>query len=82
MDIVVNQVLLSIPMCVQYKKETKESLLVTHASTSSINPVVWREVVQYLVSYHHRSPYQSRVFNPKVSFYQNQKLYKVTSCII
>ena len=60
-------------------KASGDSLLVTHASTSSINPVVWREVMSYLMAYWYRSPYQSRVFNPSFRFYANTNVYKVSS---
>jgi hypothetical protein len=59
-------------------KASGDFLLVTHASTSSINPVVWREVMSYLLAYWYRSPYQSRVFNPSFRFYANTNLYKVS----
>lgn len=49
--------------------------MVSHASTSSVNPVVWREVIQYLMNYWKRSPYETRVFNPSVGFIENKKLY-------
>ena len=78
-DIVVNQILLTIPLAVMQAKASGDSLLVTHASTSSINPVVWREVMSYLMAYWYRSPYQSRVFNPSFRFYANTNIYKVPS---
>ena len=60
-------------------KASGDSLLVTHASTSSVNPVVWREVMSYLLAYWYRSPYQSRVFNPSFRFYANTNVYKVST---
>ena len=63
-------------------KVSGDSLLVTHASTSSINPVVWREVMSYLLAYWYRSPYQSRVFNPSFRFYANTNLYKVSTTLL
>ena len=65
-------------MGVRQQHTTGDSLMITHASTSSINPVVWREVMQYLMAYWHRSPYESRVFNPSIGFYGNKAVYKVS----
>ena len=64
-------------MCVHSFKNGGDALMVTHASTSSVNPVIWDEVMQYLMAYWYRSPYESRVFNPNISFYGNSKVYKV-----
>ena len=55
--------------------------MINHASTSSINPVIWREVMSYLHAYWQRSPYESRVFNPNFSFISNQKIYKTVFTI-
>lgn len=55
-DLVSNQVLANIPMAVQHCRSSGEPLLVTHASSSQVNPLRWKETIQYLTNYFHRSP--------------------------
>ena len=76
-DLVSNQLLGHIPMAVHNYRTTGEALLVTHASSSQVNPLRWKETIQYLTSYFHRSPIVSRAFNPSITFYNNKKVYKV-----
>jgi hypothetical protein len=56
-DIVTNQIIASIPYTHQQFLKSKSSLCINHCATSSINPVVWREVMDYLSAYWKRSPY-------------------------
>ena len=51
--------------------------MIVHASTSAVNPVRWNEVMEYLMEYWQRSPYESRVFNPNVGFYQSKGVYDI-----
>lgn len=55
--------------------------MVTHASTSSSNPVIWREVMAYLTAYFSRSPFEQQVFKPGVTFYKQTDVYKVIAHI-
>lgn len=68
-DIVVNQLIVSIPVCVEQFLHIQNPLMIVHASSSSVNPVRWSEVMEYLMAYWKRSPYETRVFNPNVGFY-------------
>lgn len=66
-DIVANQIIATIPSAYQQAKNAKNnSLFVSHACTSSINPIIWKEVMEYLMAYFKRSPYETRVANPKI----------------
>jgi hypothetical protein len=51
--------------------------MITHACTSSVNPVIWSEVMEYLRLYWKRSPYESRVANPNIQMIKSPKLYNV-----
>jgi alcohol-forming fatty acyl-CoA reductase len=77
-DIVANQILLQLPLCVYQHRQTANPLMITHCSTSSVNPVIWKEVVSYIQSYLYRSPYESRVFDPTITFIPNKKLYQTS----
>lgn len=37
--------------------------------------MIWKEVVQYVLAYLKRSPFETRVFNPSIVFIGNKKLY-------
>ena len=55
--------------------------MITHASSSEVNPVIWKDVVKYLMSYFKRSPLESQVFIPSLVLYKNKNLYKVTTTL-
>lgn len=55
--------------------------MINHCSTSSQNPIVWKEVLEYVKAYLQRSPFESRVFNPNVRFIGNKKLYSTAFTI-
>lgn len=75
-DVVANQILLSLPMCVhQARQNPKDWLMINHCSTSSVNPIIWKEVIEYLQAYLIRSPFETRVFDPSIQFISNKKLY-------
>ena len=78
-DLVSNQVLAHIPMAVHSFRTTGEALMITHSSSSQVNPLRWKETIQYLTNYFQRSPIVSRAFNPSITFYNNTKVYKVRS---
>lgn len=50
--------------------------MITHASTSSVNPTIWREVFEYLMVYWQRSPYESRTFDPSINLYSTNSVYR------
>jgi hypothetical protein len=75
-DVVANQILLSLPLCVHQAIHQSDWLMINHCSTSSQNPVIWKEVLQYILAYLHRSPFETRAFNPSLVFIGNKKLYK------
>ena len=74
-DMVANQILSCVPFCVEQTLRTGNNLLITHSSTSRVNPAVWGEVLQYLNAYWFRSPYETRVFSPNGRFYSSDRLY-------
>jgi len=76
-DMVVNQMLASIPYTFQHAKQSKSNLFINHCATSSVNPVVWREVMEYLSAYWKRSPYESRIANPSIRMIKSSSLYDV-----
>ena len=49
--------------------------MITHSCTSSVNPVIWAEIIEYLRLYWKRSPYESRVLDPKMQMIKSEKLY-------
>ncbi len=77
-DLVVNQMLASIPYTHIQATVKKTPLFINHCATSSVNPVAWKEVMEYLMQYWKRSPYESRVANPSMSMMKSSSLYDVS----
>ena len=79
-DLVSNQILLHIPLTVHSSKQGgagEPHLVVTHCSTSEVNPIVWRETIEHLQRAFKKSPFEQRVFNPNLQLFGNKALYKV-----
>lgn len=57
-------------------KKNKQWIVISHCGTSSKNPTNWGEVRDGLISYLKRSPYESRISTPSITFYKNNNAYK------
>lgn len=75
-DLVVNQLLASIPATVKQARIEKKYLFLTHCCTSSTNPLRWGEVISNVLAYWSRNPIEARIANPSVVMYKSKKVYQ------
>jgi hypothetical protein len=54
----------------------KENYFVTHASTSSSNPVNWKHYMESLVSYMNDFPYDQRAGKASFTFHKTDQSYQ------